>query len=71
MLVHPMTDQFAPSEENTLYCDARPCTAAVSMVNGVPREDHGWGRLTLYEDPGKDYDLCPWHLKKITEVLGQ
>lgn len=63
----------APSDEMTLHCDAHDCAASVSMVPGVSREEHGWGRMSIY---GKaplafaDYDLCPEHLQRTLEVVG-
>lgn len=61
----------APSQEFTLLCDVPGCDAALSMVAGVPREDHGWGRMSFYrENQAIDYDLCLEHSKKVTEALG-
>jgi hypothetical protein len=62
-----MTD-FAPSEEFALFCDVPGCSGALSMVAGVSRDQHGWGRITVYDDA--DYDLCPEHYRQIREVLG-
>jgi hypothetical protein len=62
--------QFAPSEEFTLHCDVPGCQASVSMVADVPRSAHGWGRVSLYEDPlVRDYDLCAEHYLQVTGVL--
>lgn len=61
----------APSDEAILHCDIPGCEAQLSMVNGVPRFEHGWGRTTVYEGAQniKDYDLCPTHFKALTAVL--
>lgn len=61
----------APSEESVLHCDIPGCEQQLSMVNGVPRFEHGWGRTTIYEGAQdiKDYDLCPQHFKALTAVL--
>jgi hypothetical protein len=68
-----MTDHnpgFAPSEEMTLHCDAPQCVASVSLVSGVKRSAHDWGRITLYTDSaGTDYDLCPRHHKAVLDGL--
>jgi hypothetical protein len=72
-----MTD-FAPSEEHTLICDVPNCQAALSMVSGVPRSEHGWGRISLYGGTAaadyvvtevRDYDLCAGHYKAVMAVL--
>lgn len=61
----------APSDEAILHCDIPGCEAQLSMVNGVPRFEHGWGRSTVYEGAQnvKDYDLCPTHFKALSAVL--
>ena len=61
----------APSDEAILHCDIPGCEAQLSMVNGVPRFEHGWGRTTVYEGAQniKDYDLFPTHFKALTAVL--
>jgi hypothetical protein len=48
--------------ELTLCCDAPGCTAQLALIAGVAREDHSWGRLSLYgaQNP-TDMDLCPKH----------
>jgi hypothetical protein len=63
-------NEFAPSEEYSLHCDARGCEAGLSMLSEIPRQWHGWGRISLYSDVGGDMDLCPTHLKAIWAVLG-
>lgn len=72
----------APSEEFSLLCDVVGCHSALSMVSGVPRSEHGWGRMSLYDDratpvgglsfsQAQDYDLCPHHLSELLKVLGR
>ena len=61
----------APSEEAVLHCDIPGCDQQLSMVNGVPRFEHGWGRSTVYTsgESYTDYDLCPQHFKALEAVL--
>jgi len=60
----------APSGEMILHCDAPRCTASLSMLAGVPREEHGWGRATFYSPGGvADYDLCTTHYRRVMEAL--
>lgn len=68
----------APSEEFVLHCDIPTCPAQLAMVGGVPRSEHGWGRLSLYDDyhgeglfGARDYDLCQVHLEEVKRVLGR
>lgn len=64
-----MTD-FAPSEEFQLLCDVPTCPAQLSMVADVPRSEHGWGRLSVYDDAtASDYDLCPVHYQAVLGIL--
>ena len=60
-----------PSDEAILHCDIPGCEAQLSMVNGVPRFEHGWGRSTIYSGAQeiKDYDLCVTHFKALDAVL--
>ncbi len=61
---------FAPSEEFQLLCDVPGCQAQLSMVADVPRSEHGWGRVSVYDDSiNNDYDLCPEHYKALKAVL--
>lgn len=61
---------LAPSEEYSLLCDVPGCTASLSMVSGVAREEHGWGRLSRYVGcTVVDYDLCAEHNTAVQEVL--
>lgn len=60
----------APSEEAIIYCDVPDCAAQLSMVFGVSRSLHGWGRMSWYDERGThDYDLCSQHAKVIKAVL--
>ena len=61
----------APSDEAILHCDIPGCEAQLSMVNGVPRFEHGWGRSTIYSGAQEttDYDLCPQHFTALEAVL--
>jgi hypothetical protein len=61
--------QFVPTEENVLLCDVPGCTAQISMPNDVPREVHGWGRVSIYAIPGGDYDLCAYHYRRLLRLL--
>lgn len=70
--------EFAPSEEMVLHCDVPGCEASVSMVSGVPRSEHDWGRLSVYGDgsfgpdtTSTDYDLCAEHYRAVKDVLGR
>ena len=71
MKVWDLTDQFAPSEEFVLHCDVLNCMAQVSLVSGVPRSAHDWGRVTVYgeDNAAHDYDLCSEHNKAMNDVL--
>lgn len=59
----------APSEEFVLTCDVSGCPAQLSMVSGIPRHVHGWGRLSLDTHTHYDYDLCSKHLRMVQLVL--
>ena len=61
----------APSDEAILHCDIPGCDQQLSMVNGVPRFEHGWGRVTVYGEQQvvTDYDLCIAHNKALDAVL--
>jgi hypothetical protein len=70
--------KVAPSEEMIIHCDIPGCEAQVSMVSNVARKEHGWGRLSVYTDPGAagvvghavtDHDLCVEHNQQVTAVL--
>lgn len=37
----------APSEEFVLHCDVKGCQAQVSMVSGVTRSEHDWGKAIV------------------------
>lgn len=64
---------FAPSEEMILHCDVPGCPSQLSMIAGIPRAEHRWGRVTMYETapelPWGDYDLCSDHFKALQAVL--
>lgn len=65
-------EHFAPSEEFVLHCDIPGCQASVSLVGGVARSAHGWGRVSIYADASADtadYDLCSEHYLQVTSVL--
>ena len=73
-----MAEPFAPSEEYVLHCDVPVCPAQLSMVSGVNRSEHGWGRVSAYGgtiEPDyvvtevADYDLCPVHYQEVLSVL--
>lgn len=61
----------APSEEFVLHCDVAGCPAQLSMVAGVARSEHGWGRVSAYGDDNsaQDYDLCTEHHAAMNAVL--
>lgn len=61
---------MAPAEEFVLHCDTPDCEASLSMVSGVPRSEHGWGRMSVYLDGGiRDYDLCTEHWKQLKQHI--
>ena len=62
---------FGPSEELGLLCDVCQCDAALSMISGVDRSEHDWGRLSVYlpYEGVRDYDLCQEHYNAVTDVL--
>jgi hypothetical protein len=64
-------NRFAPSEELPLYCDVLICPAVLTMVSGVDRAEHGWGRISVYSGPygQTDWDLCPEHFGAVVAVL--
>jgi hypothetical protein len=72
-LPHQQKDQFAPSEEMQIFCDVPKCDAVLSMVAGVPRSEHGWGRATIYDgiSDSRNYDLCTDHFLKVLDAIGQ
>ena len=70
--------RVAPSEEYVLHCDVPTCPAQLSMVAGVNRSEHGWGRISAYggtitpdyiTTEVSDYDLCSVHYQEVLTVL--
>lgn len=65
----------APSEEFILHCDIPGCEAQLSMVAGIPRSEHGWGRCTIHTPLssdwsfGQNYDLCAQHYRGLRDFL--
>lgn len=67
----------APSEEIGLLCDIPGCESSLSLISGVDRSEHGWGRITVYQGLSGgssfpmtcDYDLCTLHNRALNQVL--
>lgn len=66
-----MNEIYAQSEEFTLHCDIPQCTAQLSMVAGIARSEHNWGRISIYHDQPapQDMDLCPRHYREMLAAI--
>ena len=56
--------QFTGSQ---VSCDVDGCPTTLTLAGSDTPLDHGWGKITPWNDP--DYDLCPTHHDMVKDVL--
>lgn len=66
--------EYAQTEELQLICDIPYCQSQLSLISGVDRSEHGWGRISVYATPTdpytvRDYDLCQEHNTQLINLL--